>query len=47
MQEAVDEIVNLLTEEEYSNKMIVIFAGYENEMEQMFNTVNPGLKVSS
>ena len=30
-QEAVDEIVTLLTEEEYRGKMVVIFAGYAGQ----------------
>jgi len=44
MQEAVDEIVNMLTEDEFRGKMFVIFAGYEREVLEMMNHVNPGLK---
>jgi SpoVK/Ycf46/Vps4 family AAA+-type ATPase len=44
MQEAVDEIVTLLTEEPYRGKMVVIFAGYAGQMEAMLDRVNPGLK---
>ena len=44
MQEAVDEIVTLLTEEAYRGKMVVIFAGYAGQMEAMLDRVNPGLK---
>ena len=41
-QEAVDEIVALLTHETYKGKVIVILAGYENEMRDLMQ-VNPGL----
>ena len=41
MQEAIDEIVTLLTEEEYKGKMVVIFAGYGGQMSEMLNKVNP------
>jgi SpoVK/Ycf46/Vps4 family AAA+-type ATPase len=44
MQEAVDEIVTLLTEETYKGKMVVIFAGYSGQMEELLDKVNPGLK---
>eukprot|EP00908_Phaeocystis_cordata_P013006 Transcript_24047.p1 GENE.Transcript_24047~~Transcript_24047.p1 ORF type:complete len:637 (+),score=331.07 Transcript_24047:1338-3248(+) len=44
MQEAIDEIVTLLTEEEYRGKMVVIFAGYAGQMSELLNKVNPGLK---
>lgn len=43
MQEVVDEIVQILTERKFKNKMAVIFAGYENEMDELFEA-NPGLK---
>jgi AAA+ superfamily predicted ATPase len=43
MQEVVDEIVQILTEKEFKNKMAVIFAGYEKDMAELFE-VNPGLK---
>jgi len=44
MQEAVDEIVNLLTEEQYRGKLVVIFAGYAGQMSRLLDEVNPGLK---
>ena len=43
MQEVVDEIVQILTEKEFKNKMAVILAGYEQDMEELFEA-NPGLK---
>ena len=43
MQEVVDEIVQILTEKQFKNKMAVIFAGYEQDMDELFE-VNPGLK---
>lgn len=43
MTEAVDELVGALTEEEFKGKLLVILAGYDEDMEQMMNT-NPGLK---
>jgi len=43
-QEAVDEIVTLLTEEEYRNKLVVVFAGYGGQMRTLLDRVNPGLK---
>ena len=43
MQEVVDEIVQILTEKQFRNKMAVIFAGYERDMNELFE-VNPGLK---
>lgn len=39
----VDELVKLLTSEEFKDKIIVILAGYGGEMEQMLST-NAGLK---
>ena len=44
MQEAVDEIVTLLTEETIKGKMVVIFAGYDGQMDELLDRVNPGLK---
>ncbi|KAG1673297.1 hypothetical protein FOA52_002577 [Chlamydomonas sp. UWO 241] len=41
--EAVGEIVQMLTEEKFKNKMVVIFAGYEEKIEALM-TSNPGLK---
>ena len=35
VQQSVDEMVNLLTEDEFKGKMLVILAGYEDEMEEM------------
>ena len=43
MQEVVDEIVQILTEKEFKNKMAVIFAGYDKDMAELFEA-NPGLK---
>ncbi|KAG2492324.1 hypothetical protein HYH03_009275 [Edaphochlamys debaryana] len=43
MQEVLDEIVQLLTEPAYKDKMVVILAGYDNEIEELM-AVNPGLK---
>jgi SpoVK/Ycf46/Vps4 family AAA+-type ATPase len=39
MQEAIDEIVTLLTEEAYKGKMVVIFAGYKGQMSEMLDKV--------
>ena len=44
MQEAVEEIVTLLTEERFRGKMVVIFAGYSGQMSELLDKVNPGLK---
>ncbi|KAJ8602140.1 hypothetical protein CTAYLR_001663, partial [Chrysophaeum taylorii] len=44
MKEAVDEIVQILTEDDFKGKMVVIFAGYEHEIKRMLDSVNPGLK---
>lgn len=43
-QEACDEIVNILTEDDFRGKMVVIFAGYPEPMRMMLNNVNPGFK---
>lgn len=43
MQETVDEIVQLLTEDRFMNKMAVVFAGYDEEMETMLRRSNRGL----
>ncbi|KAF2085428.1 P-loop containing nucleoside triphosphate hydrolase protein [Saccharata proteae CBS 121410] len=40
--EAVDELVDSLTKERFMNKIIVILAGYESDMNQLL-TRNPGL----
>jgi len=42
-QEAVDEMVNILTEEQFQGKLLLILAGYEAEMEAMLQG-NAGLK---
>ena len=41
-QEAIDEVVGLMTNKRFMGKMIVILAGYEKEMNQLLAT-NPGL----
>ncbi|KAI5994807.1 P-loop containing nucleoside triphosphate hydrolase protein [Pisolithus albus] len=41
-KEAMDEIVGLMTQERYMNKLIIILAGYEDEMNALLQ-VNPGL----
>ena len=43
MQEAVDEIVQMLTDPEFKGKMIVILAGYEGDISEMLK-VNAGLQ---
>jgi hypothetical protein len=43
MQESVDELVQQLTSEEFKGKLIVILAGYENDMNEML-AVNEGLQ---
>ncbi|KAG2495742.1 hypothetical protein HYH03_006339 [Edaphochlamys debaryana] len=43
MAEVLDEIVQLLTEPAFKDKMVVILAGYDNEIEELM-AVNPGLK---
>eukprot|EP01038_Epipyxis_sp_PR26KG_P006414 gene6414-8831_t len=43
MQEAVDEMVKLLTSEDLKGKLIVILAGYREDMDQMLD-VNQGLR---
>jgi ATPase family associated with various cellular activities (AAA) len=41
-QEAVDELVGLLTHEKFKSKIVVILAGYEQDIDRLF-TVNSGL----
>ena len=41
-KEAMDEIVGLMTSERYINKLIIILAGYDQEMNSLLS-VNPGL----
>ncbi|GFR50032.1 hypothetical protein Agub_g12193 [Astrephomene gubernaculifera] len=43
MQEVIDEIVQMLTEPAFMGKMVVILAGYEEQIEELMR-VNPGLK---
>ncbi|VDC00511.1 unnamed protein product [Peniophora sp. CBMAI 1063] len=42
-QEAVDELVSILTEEEFRGKLIVVLAGYEEDMKRLLQ-VNAGLQ---
>ncbi|KAI1470408.1 P-loop containing nucleoside triphosphate hydrolase protein [Daldinia caldariorum] len=41
-KEAMDEIVDCLTKEKYHNKLVVILAGYDNDINRLMNQ-NPGL----
>ncbi|KIJ05200.1 hypothetical protein PAXINDRAFT_49916, partial [Paxillus involutus ATCC 200175] len=41
-QEAMDEIVDLMTKEKFMNKLVIIIAGYDNDMNKLLG-VNPGL----
>ncbi|KAL0570783.1 hypothetical protein V5O48_011177 [Marasmius crinis-equi] len=41
-QEAVDEIVSLMTQERYASKLVIILAGYDDDMNQLMK-VNTGL----
>jgi hypothetical protein len=41
-QEAMDEVVGLMTNEKFMNKMVIILAGYETQMNSLLS-VNPGL----
>ncbi|OTB10549.1 hypothetical protein K445DRAFT_27497 [Daldinia sp. EC12] len=41
-KEAMDEIVDCLTKERYHNKLVVILAGYDNDINRLMNQ-NPGL----
>ncbi|KIJ05152.1 hypothetical protein PAXINDRAFT_103893 [Paxillus involutus ATCC 200175] len=41
-KEAMDEIVGLMTNEKYMNKLVIILAGYDHEMNALLG-VNPGL----
>jgi hypothetical protein len=41
-KEAMDEIVGLMTNEKYMNKLVIILAGYDREMNALLG-VNPGL----
>jgi hypothetical protein len=42
MKEAMDEMVNILTEDEFRGKLVVVLAGYTKEMHQMLSA-NEGL----
>ena len=44
MTEAVDELVGLLTDEEFKDKILVILAGYDADMNEMLDATNPGLR---
>ena len=41
-QEAMDEIVDIMTKEKFMNKLVIIIAGYDGEMNKLLG-VNPGL----
>ena len=41
-QEAMDEIVDIMTKEKFMNKVVIILAGYDDEMNKLLK-VNPGL----
>ncbi|KAG8221423.1 P-loop containing nucleoside triphosphate hydrolase protein [Butyriboletus roseoflavus] len=41
-QEAMDEIVDIMTKEKFMNKLVIILAGYDDEMNKLLK-VNPGL----
>lgn len=43
-QEAVDQLVDLLTQDSYRGKMVVILAGYTEQIDQLLRTANPGLR---
>ncbi|KAK7054630.1 hypothetical protein VNI00_003093 [Paramarasmius palmivorus] len=43
-QEAIDEIVGLMTQERFKDKLIVILAGYDDDMNQLLS-VNTGLSM--
>ncbi|KZO98709.1 P-loop containing nucleoside triphosphate hydrolase protein [Calocera viscosa TUFC12733] len=41
-KEAVDELVGILTQEEFAGRLVVILAGYDNEINRLLS-MNPGL----
>ena len=41
-KECVDTLVGTITQPEFKGNMLVIMAGYEDPMDQMFASVNPG-----
>ena len=41
-QEAMDEIADIMTKEKFMNKLVIILAGYDDEMNKLLR-VNPGL----
>ncbi|CAM9145812.1 unnamed protein product, partial [Ectocarpus fasciculatus] len=43
-QEAMDQLVALMTEPEHLHKTVVILAGYKNEMDRMLSSANPGVR---
>jgi thioredoxin 1 len=42
--EAVDTLVGQITDAEFKGNLIVIMAGYANQVNEMFQSVNPGLR---
>ena len=44
MQEVTDEIVKCMTSPEFINKLVIIFAGYADEIDSLLTNANPGLR---
>lgn len=42
LSQAVDQLVQCLTDDKYKGNMVVVVAGYENDIDQLMNA-NPGL----
>ena len=42
--EAIDTLVAMVTQEEYKGNLVVILAGYEDKMDELFRSVNPGFR---